>query len=153
MHQIDNYFMIIQTRNEVQQLAYIGLYIEEDGLKWWKSNKHRFNAREEFKDAISKYYGDYYKPNRAFNEINDLKQTGAVQKYLNDIDGLNVSAKMTNHHLIYMVVNGITSRLCQAVAQCKDLRSGPYKWKEKLLHIDFITTESQKKEQDNRSKG
>ena len=39
------------------------------------------------------------------------------------------------------------------MAHYEDLRSNPSKWKEKLLHIDFITTEFQKKEQDNRSKG
>ena len=55
-------------------------------MEWWKSNKHRFNACEEVKKAIREYYGDYYKPDRAFNEISDLKQTGTVPKYLNDID-------------------------------------------------------------------
>ena len=39
------------------------------------------------------------------------------------------------------------------MAYYEDLRSDPSKWKEKLLHMDFITTEFQKKEQDNISKG
>ena len=91
-------------------------------------------------------------PDRAFNEISDLKQTGTVQKYLNDIDRLNVYAKMTDHHLINIILNGITSRLRQAMAHYEDLRSDPSKWKEKPLHTNFITTEFQKKEQDNRSK-
>ena len=34
----------------------------------------------------------------------------------------------------------------------EDLRSDLSKWKKKILHMDFITTEFQKKEQDNRSK-
>ena len=76
-----------------------------------------------------------------------------MQKYLNDIDRLNVYAKMTDHHLINIILNGITPRLYQAMAHYKDLLSDPSKWKEKLLHIDFITSEFQKKEQDNRSKG
>ena len=42
--QIDDYFTITQTRNEVQRLAYVGLCTEGDALEWWKSNKHRFNA-------------------------------------------------------------------------------------------------------------
>ena len=87
---MDDYFTITQTRNKIQWLAYIGLYTEGDALKWWKSNKHRFNAWEELKDAIREYYGDHYKLNRAFNEISNLKQTGTVQKYLNHIDRLNV---------------------------------------------------------------
>ena len=39
------------------------------------------------------------------------------------------------------------------MAHYEDLCSDPCKLKEKLLHMDFITTEFQKKEQDNRSKG
>ena len=39
------------------------------------------------------------------------------------------------------------------MAHYEDFRSDPSKWKEKLLYMDFITTEFQKKEQDNRSKG
>ena len=60
---------------------------------------------------------------------------------------------MTDHHLINIILNGITPRLCQAMAHYEDLRSDPSKWKEKLDHVDFITTEFQKKEQDNRGKG
>ena len=35
----------------------------------------------------------------------------------------------------------------------EDLRSDASKWKEKPLHMDFITTKFQKKKQDNASKG
>ena len=52
-----------------------------------------------------------------------------------------------------IILNDITPRLCQAIAHCEDLHSAPCKWKEELLHIDFITTEFQNREQDNRSKG
>ena len=62
-------------------------------------------------------------------------------------------AKMTDHYLINIILNGITLLLRQAMAHYEDLRSDPSKWKEKLLHMDFITTEFYKKEQDNRSKG
>ena len=40
--------------------------------------KHRFNVWEEVKDAIREYYSNHYKPDRAFNKITDLKQTGTV---------------------------------------------------------------------------
>ena len=149
---MDDYCTITQTRNEVQRLAYVALYTEGDALERWKSNKHRFNAWREVTNAIREYYGDHYKPDRAFNEISDLKQTGPVQKYLNDIDRLNVHAKMTDHHLINIILNGITPRLCQAMVHYEDLRSDPSKLKEKLLHMDFFPIEFQKKEQHNRSK-
>ena len=149
---MDNYFTITQTRNEVQRLACVGLCTAGDALEWWKSNKHRFIAWREVTAAIREYYGDHYKPDRAFNEISDLKETGTVQKYLNDIYRLNVYAKMTDHHHINIILNSITPRLRQAMANYEDLRSDPSKWKEKVLHMDFITTEFQKKEQNNRSK-
>ena len=60
---------------------------------------------------------------------------------------------MNGHHLITIIINGITSCLRQAMAPYEDLHSDPSKWKEKLHQIDFISTEFQKKEQDNRSKG
>ena len=59
---------------------------------------------------------------------------------------------MTDHHLINIILNRITSHLRQAMVHYEDLHSDPSKWKEKLLHMDFITAEFQKKEQDNRSK-
>ena len=60
---------------------------------------------------------------------------------------------MTDHHLINIILNGITTRVRQAMAHYEHIRSNPSKWKETLLHMDFITTEFQQKEQDNRSKG
>ena len=59
---------------------------------------------------------------------------------------------MTDHQLINIILHGITPSLRQAMAYYKDLCSDQSNWKEKLLHMDFITTEFQKKEQDNRSK-
>ena len=99
------------------------------------------------------YYGNHYKPDRTFNKLRDLKQTGTVQKYLNDIDRLNVYAKMTDHNLIYIIVNSITSRLRQPMVHSKDLHKNGSKWKKKLLHMDFITIKFQKKKQHNISKG
>ena len=125
--QMDDYFTITQTHNEVKRLAYGGLCTDGDALEWWKSNTHRFNAWREVTAAIREYYSAHCKPNRAFNKISDLKQTGTVQKYLNDIDRLNVYAKMTDHHLINIILNGITPRLCQAMADYEDLRSDPSK--------------------------
>ena len=151
--QMDDYFTITQTSNEVQRLAYVGLCTEGDLLEWWKSNKHSFNAWREVTNDIREYYGDLCTPDRAFNEISNVKETGTVQKYLNDIDRLNIYTKMTDHHLINIILNGNTPRLRQCMAHCEDLRSDPFKWKEKLLRMDFITTEFHKKEQDNRSQG
>ena len=121
-------------------------------MESWKANRHKYTSWEEVKVAIREYYGDHYKSERACNKIGDLKQTGTVQKYLYDIDRLNFHAKMTDHHLINIILNSITAHLRQVVADYEYLCSELFKWKEKLLYIDFITTKFQKKEQDNRSK-
>ena len=60
---------------------------------------------------------------------------------------------MTDNHLINIILNNITPCLCLAMAQYEDLRSDLSKQQDKFLYKDFITTEFQKKEQDNRSKG
>ena len=95
---------------------------------------------KEVKDAIKEYIGNHYKPDRAFHEISDLRQTGTVQKYFHNIDRLNVYAKMMNHQLISIILNGITPRLHQAMAHCDDLNSNSCKRKEKLLPMNFITS-------------
>ena len=59
---------------------------------------------------------------------------------------------MTDHHLINIILNGITPSLRQAMAHYEDLHSDQSKWKEKLLHMELITSKFQKKKQDNRSK-
>ena len=58
-----------------------------------------------------------------------------------------------DNHLINIILNCITPCLCQAIAPYKNLLSDYCKWKEKLLYMYLITTEFQKKAQDNRSKG
>ena len=123
--QMDDYVTITQTCNEIQRLAYVALCTEGQALEWRKSNKHRFNAWREVTDSIREYYGDHYKLDRAFNEINDLKQTGTMQKYMNDIDLLNVYVKMTEDYLINIILNGITPGLRQAIPHYEDLHSDP----------------------------
>ena len=71
---------------------------------------------------------------------------------MNNIHRLNVYAKMTDHHFINIILNSISSRLRQAMARNKNRRSDPSTGKEKLLQMDFIITEFQKREQDNRIK-
>ena len=117
--QMDDYFTITQTRNKQQQLAYVVPCTTGEALEWSKANRYSYTTWEEVKDAIREYNRDHYEPGRAFQEICDLKQTGTVQKYLNDIDRLNVYAKMTDHHLINIILNGITPHLCQAMAYQK----------------------------------
>ena len=96
-------------------------------MEWWKSNKHRFNTWEEVREGVREYYSDHYKPDRAFNKISDFRKTVTVQKYLNDIDTPNVYTKITDHHLINIILKHISPRLHLAMAYDKDLCLYPSK--------------------------
>ena len=76
-------------------------------MEWWKANRHRSTVWEKVNNIIREDYDDHYKPNRVLNKISDVKQTGTVQKYLNDIDRLNIYIKMTDHYLLNIILNGI----------------------------------------------
>ena len=91
---MDDYFTITQTHYQQQELAYLVLCMESEVLEWWRGSKHRYTTWKEVKYAIREYYGNHYKPDCTFNKISDLKQTATVQKYLNDINRLNVHAKI-----------------------------------------------------------
>src|SRR5437868_286021 len=150
--QMDDYFTITRTQNERQRLAFVGLSTEGDALEWWKANRYRHDNWQDVKDAIHVYYGDHYRSDKAYNEIVGLRQTGTVQKYLTEIDRLNVYAGITDHHLINIVLNGISSHLRMSMAHYKDLRQRPNLWRQKLLEIDIATTEFQQKDRDSKSK-
>jgi len=122
---MDDFFKITLTRNEEQRLAYIGLCTKSEALEWWKANRQRHNTWEGVKEALRIYYGNHYQADQAYNEIVALKMTGTVQKYLNDIDRLNVYANMTDHHIINIVLNGIPPRLRLAMAHYENLRATP----------------------------
>jgi len=124
-------------------------------LEWWKANRHRYQEWSEVKEALRGYYEDHDQADKAYNDIVALKQTGSVQKYLNDVNKLNVYADMTDHHLINIILNGIPSRLHLAMAHYKDLRSNPIRWKQKLLEMDIATTEFHHKDSNakNKNKG
>src|SRR5205807_1386025 len=150
--QMDNYFTITRTRNERQRLAFVGLSTEGDALEWWKPNRHRHDKWEDVKDTIRVYYGDHYRSDKAYNEIVAIHQTGTVQKYRTQIDRLNVYAGMTDHHLINIILNRISSRLRISMAHYEDLRQHPNLWRQKLLEMDVATTEFQQKDRDSKSK-
>ena len=42
--EMNNYFTIIQTCNEQQQLAYLGLCTKEEALGWWKPNRYTYTT-------------------------------------------------------------------------------------------------------------
>ena len=93
-----NYFNIIETRNGQQRLAYVGICIEDKALELLKANKYRYATCKQVKNAIREYYSDDCTPDWAFSEISDLWQIGTVQKLLNNINRLNVYAKITYQH-------------------------------------------------------
>jgi len=110
-------------RNEQQRLPYIGLCAAGEALEWWKANSHRYQEWSKVKEALWGYHGDHYQADKAYNDIVALNQTGLVQKYLNNLNRLNVYAEMTDHHLINIIRNGIPSGLRLAMTHYEDVRS------------------------------
>lgn len=53
---------------------------------------------------------------------------------------------MTHHNHIFIILNVITFHLCQAMAYHENLPFDLCKLKQKLLHIDVITTDFQQQE-------
>ena len=104
------------------------------------------------KKPIKTYYGKHYQAVQAYNEIVALKQTSTVQRYLNDIDGLNAYTGMTDHHLINIILNCIPSRLCLVIAHYENLYANPVEWKKKLLEMDVATIEFQHKDRGTRGR-
>lgn len=75
-----------------------------------------------------------------------LKQTGTVQKYLNDLDRLNQYTDLSDNHLINIILNGIPLRLGLAMAYYEDLRMNPAQCKQKLIEIDVAIIHLQQKD-------
>ena len=97
---MDNYFTMTQIRNKEQRLAYIRLSIEGKALERWKVYRNRYTTWEVVQDSIREYHTDYCNPERTLGKFCDLKQTGTFQKFLNNIDWLDVNIKMNDIHWI-----------------------------------------------------
>ena len=69
-----------------------------------------------------------------------------MQNYINYIHRLYVYGKITDYHLMNIILHDIIPCLCQAMEYYENLNSVPFKRKEKLLIMDFITTKFQNKE-------
>ena len=57
------------------------------------------------------YYGDHYRADRVHLYIYELRQTGPVQHYLNEIDQLHTHAEIPDSAMINIIVNKLTGPL------------------------------------------
>ena len=89
------------------------------------------------------YYGDHYRADRAHLEIHELRQTGPVQDYLNEIDRSNTYAKIPDRAMINIIINKVTDPLRHSMAHNEQLRENPNECSKQLVRMDIITTELQ----------
>ena len=68
------------------------------------------------------YYVDHYRADRAHLEIYDLRQTGRVQNYRNEIDRLKTYAKIADGTMIHIIINKLTDLLRGDMAHYEYLR-------------------------------
>ena len=71
--------------------------------------------------TFRKYYCNYNKSDRTCNEIGNLKQTGTVQQYVNNIHWVDIYVSKTTYHLINIILNYITPYLPQAMVHYEDV--------------------------------
>ena len=141
--QVTAYFTITGTRNERQRLAFVGLYIQGKALDWWKANEDKYSSWAEVQTGIELYYVDHYRADRAHLEIHELRQTGPVQDYLNEIDLLNTYAKIPDRAMINIMINKLTGPLRRSMAHYEHLRENHDEWRKQLVRMDIITAEFQ----------
>ena len=120
--QLRAYFTITGTRNERQRLAFVGLYMEGKALDWWKANKDQYASWAEVQTGIELNCGDHYHADRADLEIHELRLTGPVQDYINEIDRLHTYAKIPDSAMINMIINKLTGPLRRSMAHYEHLR-------------------------------
>ena len=144
--QLTDYFTITGIRNERQKLAFVGLCMEGKALDWWKANKNKYSTWSEVQTGIELYYGDHYRADRAHLEIHELRQTGPVQDYLNEIDRLNTYAKIPDRAMINIIITKLSGPLRRSMAHYEHLRDNPDEWRKQLVRMDIITTEFQRRD-------
>ena len=156
--QLSDYFTITGTRNERQKLAFVGLCMEGKALDWWKANAEKYSSWSEEQGGIELDYGDHYRAHRVHLEIHELRQTGTIQDYLNEIDRLNTYAKIPERARINIVINKLSGPLRRSMAHYEQLRENPDEWRKQLVRMDIITTELQRRDKhprqdDNKDRG
>ena len=144
--QVTAYFTITGTRNERQRLAFFGLCMEEKVLDWWKTNKDKYSTWAEVQTGIELYYEDHYRADRAHLEIHQLRQTGPVQDYLNEIDRLNTYTKIPDRAMINIIINKLTGPLRRSMTHYEHLRENPDECRKQLVCMDIITIEFQRRD-------
>lgn len=143
LFQLEAYFTLKNVVSNKQKLAVAGMSLKDPAFSWWKPNVPEWRSWGEAKNALQAYYGDYYKADHAYREIQDLKQTGSVQNYLGAIDRLNAYAQIPPAQLIRAILTGIKPRLRLNMAHYESLRNKPLEWRKKLVEMDVVQTELQ----------
>jgi len=141
--QLEEYFIITGVQNERQKMAFIGLYLEGKALDWWKANKNKVETWQEARDGLALYYGYHYKPDRSYQELLALKQTGTVQDYLTEVDRLNSHACIPDRQLINIMISNLSNARRMAMAYYENLRDTSPQWRQKLIEMDIISKEFQ----------
>ena len=139
--QVTANFTITGTRNEHQRRVFVGLCIEGKALDWWKANKDKYASWTEVQTVIELYYGDHYRADRAHLEIHELRQTGPVQDYLNEIDRLNTYPTIPNRVMINIIINTLSGPLRRGMAHYEHVRQNPDECRKQHIRMDIITTE------------
>ena len=120
--------------------------MEGKALAWWKANKDKYASCAEVQTGIELYYADHYRADRAHLEIHELRHTGPVQDYLNEIDLWNTYATIPDRAMINIIINKLTGPLRRSMAHSEHLRENPNEWREQLVRMEIITSDLQRRD-------
>ena len=120
--------------------------MEGKHLDWWQANKDKYASWAEVQTGIDIYYGDHYRADRAHLEIHELRQTGPVQDYLNEIDRLYTYAKIPDRAMINIFITKLSGPHHRSMAHYEHLRENPDEWRKQLVRMYIITPEFQSRD-------
>ena len=144
--QLTDDFTITGIRNERQEFAFVGLCRDGKALDWWKPNKDKYSSWAEVQTRIELHYGDHYRTDRGHLEMHELRQTGRVQDYLNEVDRFNTYGKIPDIAMINIIINTLSGPLRSSMADNEQLRENPDEWRKQLIRMDIITTDFQRRD-------
>ena len=138
---LTHYFSISGIRNERQQVAYVGLWMEGYTLDWWNANKDKYASCAEVLTEIVLCYVDLYCGGRANLEIHGLRQTRTIHDNLHEIDQLNTYANIPDRAIMNKIIDKLSGPLRCSMAHYEHLHENSDEWSKKPVRMDIITTE------------
>jgi len=95
---------------------------------------------------MKKCYRDHYRVYRVHLAIIELRQSGTIQDFLNEIKRHNAYAKVSESAILNIIIHNLSIKLRDAIAHYEHLYSQPKHWTIHLMQMDTMTAEFQEQD-------